>query len=208
MNNICVYIVFLKKFMYNQEHRNYHYYSLPECTTIKRLYSDGGSDFSNKYLVTRFYSDSSVMSLNRPSLLWPSVATGSRWYHIFTRCYCDHLVAATSDRERHMSPLLLRVITTTIIWWYHSSPLLLRVTATTSRLVPSRSQKLRLTHISTCLQHSTLKQWPRILEKFSCAHGRRRLLFVCASSNNSLMSDGPSLLWALVATAHVSPTTQ
>jgi hypothetical protein len=69
MNNICVYIVFLKKFMYNQEHRNYHYYSLPECTTIKRLYSDGGSDFSNKYLVTRFYSDSSVMSLNRPSLL-------------------------------------------------------------------------------------------------------------------------------------------
>jgi hypothetical protein len=42
------------------------------CTTIKRLYSDGGwSNFSNKYLVTHFYSGSSVMSLNHTSLMWP-----------------------------------------------------------------------------------------------------------------------------------------
>jgi hypothetical protein len=48
-------------------------------TTIKRLCSDqgggGGSDFSNLHLVTRFYSGSSVMSLNRPLLLWPLVTT-------------------------------------------------------------------------------------------------------------------------------------
>jgi hypothetical protein len=35
----------------------------------------GGSDFSNGHHVTRFYSGSSAMSLNRPSLLCPSVAT-------------------------------------------------------------------------------------------------------------------------------------
>jgi hypothetical protein len=28
--------------------------------------------------------------------------------HIFARCYYDHLVAATSHRGHHMSPLLLR----------------------------------------------------------------------------------------------------
>jgi hypothetical protein len=35
----------------------------------------GVSDFSNKHLVTCVYSGSSVMSPNRPSLQWPSVAT-------------------------------------------------------------------------------------------------------------------------------------
>jgi hypothetical protein len=44
-------------------------------TTIKRFCSDGGSDFSNKHLVTHFYGGSSVMSPNRPLLLWPKVAT-------------------------------------------------------------------------------------------------------------------------------------
>jgi hypothetical protein len=45
-----------------------------ECTTTKCLYSEGGSDFSNRHLVTHVYSGSSVMSPNRRSLLWPSVA--------------------------------------------------------------------------------------------------------------------------------------
>jgi hypothetical protein len=46
-------------------------------TATKCRYSDreGVSDFSNGHLVTRVYSGSSVMSLNRPLLLWPSVAT-------------------------------------------------------------------------------------------------------------------------------------
>jgi hypothetical protein len=44
-------------------------------TNTKRLYSDGRSDFSNGYLVTHFYSGSTVMLPYRPSLLWPSVAT-------------------------------------------------------------------------------------------------------------------------------------
>jgi hypothetical protein len=35
----------------------------------------GVSDFSNRCLMTRVYSGSSVMSLKRPSLLWPPVAT-------------------------------------------------------------------------------------------------------------------------------------
>jgi hypothetical protein len=34
-------------------------------------------------------------------------SNGLAW-HIFTRCYCDHLVAATSHYGRHTSPLLLR----------------------------------------------------------------------------------------------------
>jgi hypothetical protein len=34
-----------------------------------------GSDFCNRHLVTHFYSGSSVMSLNRPSLMCPSVTT-------------------------------------------------------------------------------------------------------------------------------------
>jgi hypothetical protein len=44
-------------------------------TTTKRLCSNrgGGSDFSNGHLVTRVYSGSSVMSSNRPLLLWTSV---------------------------------------------------------------------------------------------------------------------------------------
>jgi hypothetical protein len=33
-------------------------------------------DFSNEHLVTRFYISSLVMSLNYPSLLWPSAAKG------------------------------------------------------------------------------------------------------------------------------------
>jgi hypothetical protein len=46
-----------------------------EGTTTKHLcYDWGGSDFSNSHLVTHFYSGSSVMSSNRSSLLWPSVA--------------------------------------------------------------------------------------------------------------------------------------
>jgi hypothetical protein len=37
----------------------------------------GASDCSNEHLVTNFYSGSSVMSLNRLSLLSPSIPTGS-----------------------------------------------------------------------------------------------------------------------------------
>jgi hypothetical protein len=44
-------------------------------TTTKQLCSDGVSNFSNEHLVTRVYSGLSVMSSNRPSLLWTSVAT-------------------------------------------------------------------------------------------------------------------------------------
>jgi hypothetical protein len=57
---------------------------------MRLLYSDGsgagggpgggggsGFDFSNGYFLTRFYSSSSVMSPNRPSLLWPLVEMGS-----------------------------------------------------------------------------------------------------------------------------------
>jgi hypothetical protein len=49
---------------------------LKTITTTKRLCSDRGgvSDFSNGHLVTHVYSGSSVMSLNRPSLLCPPVA--------------------------------------------------------------------------------------------------------------------------------------
>jgi hypothetical protein len=54
--------------MNNQEHINYHYYSLPECTTTKRVVATG-SDFSNGYVMTHFYIDFLVMSLNHPSLL-------------------------------------------------------------------------------------------------------------------------------------------
>jgi hypothetical protein len=45
-------------------------------TTIKH-HCSGGSDCSNGHLMTHFYSVSSAMSPNRPSLLWPSLATGS-----------------------------------------------------------------------------------------------------------------------------------
>jgi hypothetical protein len=57
---------------------------------MRLLYSDGsgagggpgggggsGFDFSNGSFLTRFYGSSSVMSPNRPSLLWPSVEMGS-----------------------------------------------------------------------------------------------------------------------------------
>jgi hypothetical protein len=38
--------------------------------------TEGGmSDFSNMHLMIHVYSDSSVMSRNRPLLLWNSVAT-------------------------------------------------------------------------------------------------------------------------------------
>jgi hypothetical protein len=48
-------------------------------TTTKHLCSDRGGggglfDFNNGHLVTRVYSGLSVMSLNHPLLLWPSVA--------------------------------------------------------------------------------------------------------------------------------------
>jgi hypothetical protein len=46
-------------------------------TTTKHLCSDWGGglfDFNNGHLVTRVYSGLSVMSLNPPLLLWPSVA--------------------------------------------------------------------------------------------------------------------------------------
>jgi hypothetical protein len=45
-------------------------------TTAKHLCSNmwWKSNFSKRHLVTRFYSGSSVISPNYPSLLWPSVA--------------------------------------------------------------------------------------------------------------------------------------
>jgi hypothetical protein len=50
-------------------------------TTTKHLCSDlgggGGADFNNMHLMTCFYNGSLVMSMNRLSLLWSSVATGS-----------------------------------------------------------------------------------------------------------------------------------
>jgi hypothetical protein len=54
-----------------------HWFQKFNNTTTKCRCSEGGgeeSDFSNGHLVTHFYSGSSVMSLNHPSLLWTSVA--------------------------------------------------------------------------------------------------------------------------------------
>jgi hypothetical protein len=70
------------------------------------------SDFSNGYLITCVYSGLSVMSLNHSSLLSNN---GVRWHHIFTRCYCNYLVAVTSHRRCHTSLLLLRITAATTI---------------------------------------------------------------------------------------------
>jgi hypothetical protein len=70
----------------------------------------GVSDFSNGHLMTRVYNGSSVMSPNRPSLLWPSVATVLGGIISSPGCYCDYLVAATSHCECYTSPLLLSAI--------------------------------------------------------------------------------------------------
>jgi hypothetical protein len=51
--------------------------SLKEDTLLQNTSVAWGSDCSNGNLVTRCYNGSSVMSLNHPSLLWPSVVTGA-----------------------------------------------------------------------------------------------------------------------------------
>jgi hypothetical protein len=77
-------------------------------------------------------------------------SNGLGWHYIPAHCYRDHLVVATSHRGCHMSPLLLRATTTTTFRWYHPDPFATkRVTAVTSRLIPPRSHKVGLTHIST-----------------------------------------------------------
>jgi hypothetical protein len=51
--------------------------SLKEDTLLQNTSVAWGSDCNNGNLVTRCYNGSSVMSLNHPSLLWPSVVTGA-----------------------------------------------------------------------------------------------------------------------------------
>jgi hypothetical protein len=45
------------------------------------------------------------------------------WHHIFTHCYCDHLVAAMSDRGHYTSPLLLGATTAMTIWVISLEPI-------------------------------------------------------------------------------------
>jgi hypothetical protein len=106
------YMKYCKLDIFIQSIQGIHYYKMP---LWRPRGWGGGSDFTNGHLVTQFYSGSSVMSPNRPSLLWPSVATVLGDITSSPIATVTILVTATSHRGCHTSPLLLRATTSMAI---------------------------------------------------------------------------------------------
>jgi hypothetical protein len=133
-------------------------------TTTKWLCSEGGLWLEQWASCDSFLQWLIGDVTESPITVMTLSSNGLGWHHIFARCHYDHLIATTSDCGHHTSLLLLRAITVTIIWWYHMGLLLWRAIAASSWLVSPCSQKLGMTHISTCSQHNILWLWPRVLD--------------------------------------------